>query len=299
MSSYGQIAIATHAARGLIGDLSDQGTLLGLESFCDWAAKAGFDGLDIATSVFDVEHSDAWWWKVMNVITDRGLVPASINCLRSSLADEDYWQLGDRRIRRAIEIAVEYAIPTVNISLAVPPQRLDANAFRLIQLPPGSSRTATAMEVENTKQRLAAIRQNILSSGPELVLELHHCSVVDTSVSLAEVLSDVEGYTANPDLYNEIWAFDEIDIPWQKSLEILAPLTKGIWHVKNATLVVEGGNKKFLNSSLGAGDIDDNYAVATMLESGFKGWISIEKCGVCDFQQTASEGLAFLVSRLG
>lgn len=290
------VAVATHAARDAIGSAPgpDQ-RWRSLEQWLDWVAEAGFDGVDLSSSVFPLERSDAWWHGIGMLAADRGLRLASINCLRSSLADVDYWHLGDQRIRRAVQIGHLLDIPTVNISLAVPAERLDVNAHRQQQSPPGSSRVATEAERQATRDRLAAIRDVTPAGGPALVVELHHGSLVDTAGSLLSLALDL-GIAVNPDLVNELWAFDRIEASWQTSLEMLAPVSGGVWHVKNCRRRKREAGVVFEDAPLDVGDIDYRAAIAVMAESGFEGWISIERSNVGDFVSTATRGLAFIRS---
>lgn len=297
------VAVATHAARDLIGPEPEDGSRwTGLESFATWAAETGFDGVDASSSVLVLERPDGWWRDVAAVLADRGLRLASLNCLRSSLADPDHWHLGDARIRRAFEVARLLDVPTVNVSLAVPAERLDANAFRQVATPPGSSRSAAASELSATVERLRVLYRWAGEDAARLVLELHHCSVVDTADSLRDVLDQLADDGAahpvlgNPDLVNELWAFDRIESPWQESLAHLAPVSGGIWHLKNVRQRTTPEGHQFVDASLGDGDIDYRAAVATMGNAGFQGWLSIERAGAGDFRTTATDGLHFLRS---
>lgn len=297
------VALATHAARDIIGPApaSGGGRWDGLERLLDWSAETGFDGLDVSTSVFDVERPLTWWNGVRSLAEDRGLVIASINCLRSSLADEEHWRLGDRRIRRAIEIAEALGVPSVNVSLAVPPERLDANARRQLALPPGSSRVATPAEVAATVYRLRSIDEDAPDRSTRLVIELHHCSIVDTSASLRALIDELgAGFTANPDIVNELWAFDTIDASPADIVDRLAPVSPHLWHVKNYTRVsdADGGPPAFADAALDGGDVDYTDVLGRMMRAGFDGWISIERSGPGDFLQTASAGLRFLHTQL-
>lgn len=298
------IAVATHAARDMIGEPpgSAGGSWPGLHRFLDWAAETGFDGIDVSTSVFDVERSARWWRGLHAQVAARGLEIASINCLRSSLADAKFWQLGDRRIRRAIEIAEDLGIPSVNVSLAVPPERLDANAHRQRAAPPGSSRIATAKERSLTIERLSAIHKETTGRSTRLVLELHHCSVIDTASALRSMIDDLDdSFTANPDVVNELWAFETIEATAAEIVDTLAPVSRHLWHVKDYTLgpaSTPGVPRNFVDVAVGSGATDYADAIARMLGAGFDGWISVERSGVGDFLRTAREGLAFLHSHL-
>lgn len=288
------VAIATHAAREQIGPVpDDEGIWWGWEAWLDWVRARGFDGVDVSTGVAPVERSDDWWRELAASARRRDLELASINCLRSSLADPEHWQLGDARIRRAIDVAAMLGIPTVNVSLAIPPERGDANACRLQASPLGSSRTATAAQRRATAERLRALVP-ARSDGPAVVLELHHASIADTAPSAIELAATV-GIPLNPDLVNELWAFDEPERDWADSLRMCAPVSGGIWHVKNCRRVVRpDGAIEFHDAPLDDGDLDYVEALQIMADAGFEGWLSIERSGGDDFPATAERGIDFL-----
>ncbi len=300
MTTRWPVAVATHAARDIIGrpPPGDFGHWEGLDRFLAYARETGFDGIDVSTSLIDGRRDDRWWSTLAAAVSAAGLEIASINCLRSSLADRDYWGLAAARIRRALIIADALDIPSVNVSLAVPPERLDANAHRQLALPPGSSKTCTEEELDRTAEQLQELADLADSLRTRLVVELHHCSVADTADSVLALLKRVgRPLAVNPDVVNELWAFDRVLANWRDTLTALAPVSGGIWHVKNCRRTAVDGRVEFVDAPLGEGDVDYAEAVSVMQAAGFEGWLSIERSGPGDFLATAAQGIAFLHSR--
>lgn len=291
------VAIATHAARDLIGKHAGKpsgwSTLL---AFLEKAECLGFDGVDIATTVFDVSLSREWWMDLSRQIELRNLRIASINCLRSSLADPDHWRSAENRIEAALRHAAELGIPSVNVSLAVPPERADANAQRMQRAPLGSSRTATEEDFRLTARRLDRLAEIGSEANVAVAVELHHASIADTAPATLRLLEFCEqGVEVNPDLVNELWAFDTVAADWRDTLSALAPYTHSIWHVKNCWRRTEGElSVAFEDAPLGNGEIDYQAAFSIMVDSGFTGWISIERSGPGDFLATAQDGIRFI-----
>ena len=114
---------------------------------------------------------------------------------------------------------------------------------------------------------------------------------------MARLVSRLGGrFTANPDLVNELWAFETVKTNWRDTLVALAPLTGEIWHIKNCRRLVDAGRTEFVDAPLDEGDIDYTEAVAIMRTAGFQGWVSIERSGEGDFLTTATRGRQFLHS---
>lgn len=294
MTGVWPIAVATHAARDQIGPVpAGDGPWRGWERWLDWVRDTGFDGVDLSTGVVPVERPDDWWRGLADSVRRRDLEIASINCLRSSLADPEHWRLGDARIRRALDLADLLGIPTVNVSLAIPPERADANACRMQAAPLGSSRTATAAQRRATLDRLRAIVAGRRGTA-DLVLELHHASVADTAPTAVD-LAQAAGIPLNPDLVNELWAFDEPERDWRETLRMCSPVSSGIWHVKNCRrTTAPDGTVRFADAPLDDGEIDYAEAIGIMRGAGFDGWVSIERSGAGDFPATATRGIDFL-----
>jgi sugar phosphate isomerase/epimerase len=294
------IAVATHAARAFIGQ-RHPGTSVrdwrGMRSFLAWASAAGFDGIDLSDSVFDFRQPTHDLADLGHLLAEYGLPVPALNCLRASLCDRDYSELSDVRIRAALDAADRLGTEVVNISLAVPPQRLDCNRYRGGLTSPGSSRQASDADFAVTARRLTELVSLADSIGVRLSVEMHHCSIADTSASVLRLIDQVSSPTlgCNPDIINMYWAYSEPEEDCLESLERLAPASN-LWHVKNARriLVADGEMAAFIGTHLHSGDVDYRLANVKMHDAGFSGWVSIERAGPGDFLYTAEESLRYL-----
>ena len=293
------IAFATHAARtypeprwgGLPSD-QEQAALF------DWVADQGFAGVDIADSWvdFDLLDDDAVW-RMAARIRERRLAATALNCLRKTLCHPRHGERSAAQLDRAVTIAALLDCPVVNISLSIPTDVPGAQAVLGTTYSPGSSRDATGEDYAVTAARLRPLARRAAGLGIALSIELHHCSLADTSSGLIRVLTEAgePNIGANPDLVNEYWAYAEPAESWRDALRALAPRSN-LWHVKNVqrVYVPEVKRSVCLERPLDSGDIDYRWAVAAMRAAGFDGWISIENAGLTDPFETTSRGREYL-----
>jgi sugar phosphate isomerase/epimerase len=162
---------------------------------------------------------------------------------------------------------------------------------------PGSSRDGTDAEFADAAAFLRDLARRAGDLGVELAVELHHCSLADTSTSLLRLLDAIgaPNVSANPDLGNVVWAYDLPSEPWTEAVERLAGRVR-LWHVKNLQRVhvPEVERSFFVHASLDAGEIDYRWALGRMIAKGFDGWISIEGAGPGDLLAFAARGRAYL-----
>ena len=135
------VAVATHAARDAIGEAPDGSVVWpGMLDFIAWAAKAGFDGIDLSDTVVPFDRSTRGLHELASAVGDHGLRFAGLNILRASLADPDYGSHNLERTRRSINACVELGCRILSISLALPRQVDDCNRYRGLDHSRGSSR---------------------------------------------------------------------------------------------------------------------------------------------------------------
>ena len=257
------VAVATHAARDVIGSAPGSG----FERFLDWAVAAGFDGIDLSNSVLY----------------------------------DDYAAESMERIRWSIRAAAALEAPVVSLSLALPQQVDDCNQFRGLNHSMGCSRGASDQTFEATALRLRDLAAEARNMGVALSIETHHASLADTGAATLKLwqMVDDDSVGLNPDLVNVLWAYATPEEDWRETLRLLAPHAN-LWHVKNVRRVeLEPGQRAaYIGTSLGEGDIDHRWAVAGMRQAGFAGWVSIERGGGGDALAELRAGLAYLRSDL-
>lgn len=268
-----------------------------MRSFLQWASAIGFDGIDLSDSVVDFNDSPQQVRGLARLLDEHNLVAPTINCLRASLCDREFSELSTARVRAALRAAEVLGTEVVNISLAVPRQRLDCNQFRGSRKSPGSSCQANDDDFALTVRRLAELVSVAESLGVLLTVEMHHCSLADTSTSTLRLIRAVSSPTlgCNPDIVNMYWAYSEPEEDWLEGLERMAPMSN-LWHVKNVRRIFNPTAKTsaYIDAPLHSGDIDYRLASAVMWRAGFPGWVSIERGGPGDFLFTAAEGYSYL-----
>lgn len=265
-----------------------------------WTQRQGFDGIDLGAWAFDFYRAPlSELRELQQDIADAGLTLVALNCLRKCITHPAVAAQNRRDLWRAVEVACELRVPYVSISLS-----LDADAVGVPQrdvrgtrTSPGSSRDARPGEFE---EAAAFLRQLAAAGQPhsvEVVVELHHCSLADTSATLLRLLllADHPNLTVNPDLGNVTWGYDEPEEAWQQSVEQLAGRVN-FWHVKNLHRVhiPEVQRAAFVHAPLADGDIDYRWAISHMLSHGFRGWLSLEAAGPGDWLSFAARGKAYL-----
>lgn len=294
-----KVAFATHAARnyplprwGGMPDAAQQ------EALFDWAAREGFQGLDIGDSWMDLSALDQPGATAMR---DRarahGLEICGLNALRKALCSTAHGDANRRALEHALDVAAWLDCPILSISLSHPTPVPGAKATLGTAQSPGGSQGASEQDYDVTAAALRGLARLARERGVALSVELHHCSLADTSAGLLRILRDTNepAIGANPDLINAYWAYAEPPESWRDALAALARRTN-IWHVKNAQRVhiPELQRAVFLERTLGEGDVDYRWAVGLMRAHGFDGWISIENCGPGDPFDVTAAGLRYL-----
>ncbi len=294
-----KVAFATHAARtyprprwGGLPDAAQQ------EALFDWVAEQGFDGLDIGDTWVDFALLDRDLATSMRERAEaRGLPICALNALRKSLCCPARGETSFRALAHAVDVATWLDCPILGISLSQPPETPGGKAVMGTTHSPGGSLEAKPEDYDLTAARLRELAAQARPRGIALSVELHHCSLADTSASVLRVLNAVnEGDVgANPDLINAYWAYAEPPETWREAIEALASRSN-LWHVKNAQRVhmPELQRAVFLERTLGEGDVDYRWAIGVMRNAGFDGWISIENCGSGDPFEVTQAGRRYL-----
>lgn len=296
-----KIAFSTHAARSYPS--GRWGGLPGPEEqelLFDWVAEQAFAGVEIADSWIDFDRLDQAAAEAMRTrAEERGLSICALNLLRKVLCAPAHTEKHEAAIRHAIDLATWMGGAVVSISLSHPTAVHGVSAVTGTTHSPGGSREATDADYEATAKALRPLAARADGLGIALSVELHHCSIADTSAGLLRVLdlTDARNIGANPDLINGMWAYAEPPETWQEALVAVAPRVN-LWHMKNAqrVYVPESRRAVFIERPLSQGDVDYRWGMARMRAAGFDGWISIENCGNTDPFETISVGRAYLAS---
>jgi sugar phosphate isomerase/epimerase len=289
-----KVAMQTHCVRSYLRGRNP--TPEEMHALVEWAARAGFDGIDISDSWDFAALTRADAMAAREAVDAHGLQIPSINCIAKNLADRANAARYVAEIERGLEVASWCGSPVLNVSLSVPREAGVAPVVGAATSH-GGSRGASEQDFETTADGLRRVARGAQARGIELSLELHDRSLADTSATLLKIL-DLTGapnVKANPDLCNGYRAYERPSETWQEALAALAPHAN-LWHVNNLQRVHFEAIQRaaFVECDLGAGDIDYAWALSFMRASGFNGWIVIEYKGNGSAFETLARGRDYL-----
>lgn len=295
-----KIALATHTLRGYPPRLRQKPELQVSRSVFSWARKHGFDGIEVAAWWLDYYTADIEdMLRLKDEMGEYGLELAGFNCLRKCVTHPAVAEANKRDLRRTIEVAKVVKPKFVNISLSLEGSAVGVPEDRIRGLPvsPGSGRDASDEDFREAARFLSELADDAGEAGVGIAIELHHCSLTDTSQNLLRILdlADNPNLSANPDLVNVQWAYDSPQEEWYDSVRRLVGRVK-FWHLKNvqAIRVPELHHAFFVHASLGEGDVDYRWAIGQLVAGGFDGYFSIESGGRGDPLGFAAKGKAYL-----
>lgn len=294
-----KVALATHMLRGYPTGNGIPSPAARRALFA-WAKRRGFDGIEVGDWWFDFYRAtDAEVIRLKQEMEDHGLELAGMNCLRKCVTHPAVAEQNRRDLRRAIEVATKVGPTTVSISLSLAPEASGTTDDRVrgLAVSPGGSAQASDAEFSDAAAFLREIAEIGAAADVHVAVELHHCSLADTSQTLLHLLdlSNHANLSANPDLGNVYWAYDVPAEPWHAAVERLAGRVR-FWHVKNVQRVhvPEVGRAFFTHAALDLGDIDYRWALARFVAAGFDGYLAIEGAGPGDLLAFAARGKAYL-----
>lgn len=274
------------------------------ERSCDnllaWAQEKGFDGIEVGDWWFDFFNCDVRKLEgIVQKMRSRGLELAAFNCLRKCVTYPSVGEKNKKDLRRAIEVAGIVHPKIVNISLSLGPDASGTPPDRVrgLSRSPGGSAEASEADFVEAAHFLAELAEQASRDGVKIAIELHHCSIADTSSSMLKLLklADHPNLSANPDLPNLYWAYDKPKENWFEAVERLAGKVQ-LWHAKNVKRIYipEVNRAFFVHAALDEGDVDYRWAMSRFIEAGFDGWISIETAGAGDALDFIERGKRYL-----
>jgi sugar phosphate isomerase/epimerase len=82
---------------------------------------------------------------------------------------------------------------------------------------------------------------------------------------------------ANPDLGNIFWQYEQPEETSEAAIVALAPRAR-YWHCKNLvrTHIPELRRAFYTRVPLGEGEIDYRFAIAAMVDAGYRGYLAVE-----------------------
>jgi sugar phosphate isomerase/epimerase len=251
----------------------------------DWAARAGFAGIEISPRWLDFGKVDAEELaSVRDEIHAAGLSVSGINVNRAILTRTDRAAEHAAGLARAIEVAAGWDAPTVTVSLAMPtipgPDR-----------PPLRGQDFSAGELARSGEILARLARRAAAIGVALSLELHDDGPLDSAPACLALLDAIgeANVGVHPDLGN-ICRGPGAPPDWEATLVALAPHANA-WSVKNY--------RDGVAVALADGVIDYARAVSIMERAGFRGWVGIETYFGDDPLAVQEQNLRYLQRLIG
>jgi sugar phosphate isomerase/epimerase len=299
-----KILLGTHALRGYPPRIGGPPSAEVQRRLIRWAKREGFAGLEVGDwwlNIYKAKREEVG--RLADDLRENGLELAGFNCLRKCVTHPAVAEQNKQDLRHAVELAGRVRANFVSVSLSLDPSVSGSTEDKIkgLQTSPGGGRSACDEEFAQAGAFLRDLAEAGSAIGVKVAIELHHCSIADTSQRVLRLLELARhpNLSVNPDLVNLYWAYALPEEPWYQALEWLADRVH-CWHVKNVQRVFlpEVHRARFLPASLDAGDIDYRWALGRLLDAGFDGYISIEGAGPGDLLAYAAKGKNYLESLL-
>jgi len=184
-----------------------------------------------------------------------------------------------KMLEKGVEVAAWMGAEVFDTTMTTPNDPDEPGSNGGGRVSQGSSRRASESDYRIAAEGLTLIADLAAEKGIELSLEPHHNSIIDNSWSTLHMIEliDRPNVGANPDLKNIYWAYDEPEETAEEAILALSPKSN-YWHCKNITRVPipELGRSVYVRTALGDGEVNHRFAVAAMLDAGYKGYLAIE-----------------------
>ena len=250
--------------------------------FLDRARDTGFDALECGFEVLDKLGDAKSISQFGERVRSHGL---KVGAIRSggTLTEARHGPQNREKLMRAVEYAENVGAEVVNGALSAP--------ARYPGHPPGSipgsvsgwpkSQDASRDAEMWVYDSLASAFQEVCDSTDDVdvTIEVHQNSPVDNSWSavLINEMIDRENFGINPDIGNIVWTYDVPEEDYDAAIDALAPISK-YWHCKNLHRVYHPENQRtvFIRVPLQDGEVDYRYAISSMANAGYSGYMAIE-----------------------
>ena len=242
--------------------------------------KIGFDGIELGFDSFGgLDATENQSKELQSGFRDAGLPCVAIRA-GGGLCQPGSAKTNRRRLEKTVQIAGWIGAEIVNSALASPARRRGSDSGQNGAITShGSSQTATEEDFVRTGKVLREVGDLAGAVGVDITVEVHHHSIADNSWSTLHLLETTGSphVFANPDLGNIYWSYDVPEESNEQAIVALAPHSK-YWHCKNLRRVhiPEIDHSYFVRVPLPEGDLDYRFAIATMKEAAYDGYLAIE-----------------------
>ena len=250
------------------------------DSFFRKIREVGYDGIELGYEAFGGSDASESSVKELKKILDDAGAPCVAIRAGGVLCTPIEGERNLKKLLKSIQIAEWLGENVVNTALSGPSRNRilgENNPGKPIQQ--GSSQLASYGDFQQTSESLKKAGHAAGESGSIVTVEVHQHSIADNSESTIELLDmvDSEYVFANPDLGNILWHYDEPEESCEHAILALASRSR-YWHCKSLqrVYVPELDRTYFLRVPLPDGDIDYRFAINTMLDAGFDGYLALE-----------------------
>ena len=251
-----------------------------LTSFFRKVRGVGYDGIELGYEVFGGDDASEDSVKELKKILDDGGAPCVAIRAGGVLSTPIEGQKNLEKLLKSIQIAEWLGVDVVNTALSGPSRnRVLGENTPGKPIQQGSSQLASYGDFERTAECLRNAGHVAGESGAIVTVEVHQHSIADNSKSTIDLLNmvDSDHVYANPDLGNILWHYDEPEESCEDAILALASRSR-YWHCKSLQRVhvPELDRSFFIRVPLPDGDIDYRFAINTMLDAGYDGYLALE-----------------------
>lgn len=251
-----------------------------LTSFFKKVKEVGYDGIELGYEVFGGDGASEDSVKELKKILDDGGAPCVAIRAGGVLSTPMEGQKNFEKLLKSVQIAEWLGVDVVNTALSGPSRnRVLGENIPGKPIQQGSSQLASYGDFERTAECLRNAGHVAGESGAIVTVEVHQHSIADNSKSTIDLLNMVDSthVYANPDLGNILWHYDEPEESCEDAILALASRSR-YWHCKSLQRVhvPELDRSFFIRVPLPDGDIDYRFAINTMLDAGYDGYLALE-----------------------
>ena len=251
-----------------------------LTSFFKKVKEVGYDGIELGYEVFGGDGASEDSVKELKKILDDGGAPCVAIRAGGVLSTPMEGQKNLEKLLKSVQIAEWLGVDIVNTALSGPSRnRVLGENTPGKPIQQGSSQLASYGDFERTAECLRNAGHVAGESGAIVTVEVHQHSIADNSKSTIDLLNmvDSDHVYANPDLGNILWHYDEPEESCEDAILALASRSR-YWHCKSLQRVhvPELDRSFFIRVPLPDGDIDYRFAINTMLDAGYDGYLALE-----------------------
>ena len=255
------------------------------DAFLTKVKEMGFDALEIGSDTLDkTGGSEKSVKEFTNKVKSFGL---DIGCIRSggTLTEAKNGPENIEKIKKSIIYGTITGAEVVNGAISAPiryPGSPEGSAYASSSGWPksqDSSKETTVWIYEHVSKIYQDSCDQASDNNINVSVEIHQNSPVDNSWSAKYLydLVDRSNFGINPDLGNVLWNYDQPEEKFENCIDNVASISN-YWHCKNHHTVYHPENQRsvFLRVPLQDGEIDYRYAITSMKNAGYKGYMAIE-----------------------